>query len=47
VAIGYNYFLTPNLTVGGRGRGYIFYVQTKGSYPIFAVAPELNVSLRF
>lgn len=46
-AFGYNYFLTKNLTIGGRGRAYLFYVQTKGSYPIFAVTPELNMSFRF
>lgn len=47
IALGYNYFLTDKISVGGRGRGYVFYVDTKGSYPIFAVTPEFNVSFRF
>ncbi|MBB5685817.1 hypothetical protein [Sphingobium boeckii] len=47
IALGYNYFLTDRLTIGTRGRGYVFYVQTKGAYPIFAIAPELNMSMRF
>jgi hypothetical protein len=47
IALGYNYFLTDRLTVGARGRGYLFYVQAIGSYPIFAVTPELNFSFRF
>ena len=47
IALGYNYFLNQRLTIGTRGRGYVFYVDTKGSYPIFAIAPELNMSMRF
>lgn len=47
IALGYNYFLNDRLTIGTRGRGYVFYVQTKGAYPIFAIAPELNMSMRF
>ncbi len=47
IALGYNYFLTDRLTVGARGRGYLFYVEATGSYPIFAVTPELNFSFRF
>jgi hypothetical protein len=47
VAFGYNYFINNRMTIGGRARGYVFYVQSKGSYPIFAVTPELNASYRF
>jgi hypothetical protein len=47
IALGYNYFLTDRLTIGTRGRGYLFYVQAQGAYPIFAVTPEINFSFRF
>lgn len=47
MAFGYNYFLNDRMTVGGRARAYVFYVNTADSYPIFAVTPELNASYRF
>lgn len=45
VALGYNYFLTDNFSIGARGRGYVFGVS--GGNTTFAVAPELNLSVRF
>lgn len=47
IALGYNLFLTDFLSVGARGRGYVFYIDANGADPIFAVAPELNFSIRF
>lgn len=49
VAIGYNFFITDNIAIGARGRGYVFYVDadTDDNDPIIALAPEVNVSFRF
>ncbi len=47
IALGYNVFLTDNIALGTRIRGYVYYVDARGSDPIFAVAPELNLSFRF
>lgn len=45
IALGYNYFISDNVSIGTRGRGYVFGVS--GGDTIFAVAPELNMSVRF
>jgi hypothetical protein len=45
VALGYNYFLTDNFSIGTRARGYVFGVS--GGNTTFAVAPEINASIRF
>ncbi|WP_380874199.1 hypothetical protein ACFB49_46390 [Sphingomonas sp. DBB INV C78] len=47
MAIGYNIFLTNNLSLGARARAYIFYVDVSDADPIFALAPEANLSFRF
>lgn len=47
VALGYNIFVTNNLSLGARARGYVFYVDVDRSDPIFALIPELNLSFRF
>lgn len=47
IALGYNIFVTDAISVGARGRGYVFYVDTPGSDPLFALTPELNFSIRF
>ncbi|NNM77440.1 hypothetical protein HJG53_11035 [Sphingomonas sp. ID1715] len=47
IAIGYNIFLTDNISLGARARGYVFFVDAKGADPIFAAAPEANLSVRF
>jgi hypothetical protein len=47
IALGYNVFLTNHIALGTRVRGYVYYVDAQGSDPIFAVAPELNLSFRF
>lgn len=47
IALGYNVFLTNRIAVGTRVRGYVYYVDTDSSDPIFAVAPELNLTFRF
>jgi hypothetical protein len=49
VAIGYNFFITDSIAIGARARGYMFYVDadTDENDPIFALAPELNLSFRF
>jgi hypothetical protein len=49
VAIGYNFFITDNIAIGARGRGYIFYVDAdvEDNDPIIALAPEVNLSFRF
>lgn len=47
IALGYNVFLTNHIAVGTRVRGYVYYVDVEGSDPIFAVAPELNLTFRF
>lgn len=47
IALGYNVFLTDQIAVGTRVRGYVYYVDTDNSDPIFAVAPELNLTFRF
>ncbi len=46
-AIGYNYFITDNIAIGARGRAYVFYVDVDDADPIYAVAPELNLTVRF
>lgn len=45
IALGYNYFVSDNVSVGARGRGYVFGVSSGDT--IFAVAPEVNLSFRF
>lgn len=45
VALGYNYFVTDNISFGARARGYVFGVSDGNT--TFAVAPELNASIRF
>ena len=45
IALGYNLFVTDNISIGTRGRGYVFGVS--GGDTIFAVAPEVNMSVRF
>jgi hypothetical protein len=47
VALGYNIFVTDNLSLGARARGYVFYVDVDRSDPVFALIPELNLSFRF
>lgn len=47
VALGYNIFVTNNLSLGARARGYVFYVDVDRSDPLFALIPELNLSFRF
>jgi hypothetical protein len=49
VALGYNFFITDHIAIGARARGYVFYVDADLDEvdPIFAVAPEVNVSFRF
>jgi hypothetical protein len=49
VAIGYNFFITDNIAIGARARGYAFYVDADADEndPIIALAPELNFSFRF
>lgn len=45
IALGYNYFLTDNVSIGTRARGYVFGVSNGDT--IFAAAPEVNFSIRF
>lgn len=45
IALGYNYFVSDSISIGARGRGYVFGVSNGNT--IFAVAPELNMSVRF
>lgn len=45
IALGYNYFVSDNVSIGARGRGYVFGVSNGDT--IFAVAPEVNMSFRF
>lgn len=45
IALGYNYFISDNISVGTRARGYVFYVD--GGDALFAAAPEINMSFRF
>lgn len=47
IALGYNFFITDSLAIGARGRGYIFYVDVDDANPVFAIAPEVNLSIRF
>ena len=49
IALGYNVFLTDNIAIGTRIRGYVWYVDAdiEEVDPIFAFAPELNFSIRF
>ena len=47
IAIGYNIFVTDNISLGARARGYVFFVDAKDADPIFAAAPEANISIRF
>ena len=45
IALGYNYFISDNISVGTRARGYVFHVD--GGDVLFAAAPEINMSFRF
>lgn len=46
-ALGYNVFLTDNISLGARARGYVFDIDATGGDTVFALAPELNFSVRF
>jgi hypothetical protein len=49
IALGYNVFITDNVAIGTRIRGYVFYIDADIDEvdPIFAFAPELNLTFRF
>ena len=49
VALGYNFFITDNIALGARARAYVYYVDidVDDVDPIFAIAPEVNLSFRF
>ncbi len=47
IALGYSWFMTDHISLGARARGYVFYVDAGASDPIFALAPEANLSFRF
>lgn len=47
IALGYNVFLSDRVAIGARLRGYVWYVDAANADPIFAAAPEINLTFRF